>query len=263
MKIGIIGVGMVGGAIRHGFTRVGHTVSVYDVKLPETSLSDVLNSEVVFICVPTPSRADGSCDTSIVEQVVADIAETGYKGLVTIKSTVEPGTTDRLANQHTHIRFAFCPEFLRERAAYIDFIENHDVCIIGSYNDRDAAVVQEAHGHLPKQFMRVSPLEAELAKYFINVFNALRIVFANQFYDVAKAAGADYMKIKNAITKHRSVQDAYLDCNENLRGFGGACLPKDSKAFAEFSKRLLAGEWGLNLFEGIVEINNRYKTTVL
>ena len=263
MKVGIIGVGFVGKAVRHGLTRIGHDIALFDIKMPETSLTDVLDTEAVFVSVPTPSLPDGTCDVSIVEKVVGELAEAKYRGLVTIKSTVEPGTTDKLAKKHPQLRLAFCPEFLRERAMYVDFVENHDVCIIGAYTEQDAALLRAVHDPLPKQYAIVSPKEAEFAKYFMNVFNALRIVFANQFYDVCKAAGADYKKVKNAISKHRSVQDVYLDCNENYRGFGGSCLPKDTKAFAEFVNKVLGQEWGLSLFEGIVEINQRYKTTVL
>lgn len=263
VKVGIIGVGMVGSAVRHGFTRIGHEVLVFDKKMPETSLESVLPTQLLFISVPTPQAADGTCDTSIVEGVVDSLAKADYRGLVTIKSTVEPGTTDRLAKKYPSLRLAFCPEFLRERAMYIDFIENNDICIIGAYNKEDADLIKEVHGELPKNFAQVTPLEAEFSKYFINVFNALRIVFANQFYDVATAAGADYQKIKNAITKHRTVQPAYLDANDRFRGFGGACLPKDSSAFAQYARRMLGADSPLSLFEGIVEINKRYKITVL
>lgn len=263
MKVGIIGVGFVGKAVRHGLTRIGHDVSVFDVKMPETSLKDVLDSEVVFVSVPTPPDEDGSCNVSIVEKVVGELATARYRGLVTIKSTVEPGTTDLLAKAHPQLRLSFVPEFLRERAMYVDFVENHDVCIIGTYTKEDAEILRQVHHPLPKQFAFVTPREAELCKYFINVFNALRIVFANQFYDVCKASGADYKQVKNAITKHRAVPDIYLDCNENYRGFGGSCLPKDTRAFAQYVNEVLGQEWGLSIFEGIVEINQRYKTTVL
>ncbi len=262
MKVGIIGVGMVGGALRHGFSRIDHEVSVYDTKMQGTSLSDVLHTGIVFVCVPTPQAADGACDTSIVEKVVADLHDAGYRGLVTIKSTVEPGTTDRLAKRYPSLRLSFCPEFLRERAMYVDFIENNDVCVVGTYRQEDADVLRDVHGEIPKKFAYVTPTEAELGKYFFNVFNALRIVYANQFYDLCKAAGADYNKVKSAMVKHRNIQDMYLDCNENFRGFGGACLPKDSAALAHYAKKMLP-EGGLSLFEGIVEINKRYKTTVL
>lgn len=263
MKVGIIGVGMVGSAVRHGLTRIGHDVSVYDVKLPETSINHVLPTDILFISVPTPQAADGSCDTSIVEAVVSQLAALGYKGLATVKSTVEPGTMDKLHKRHPALRVAFCPEFLRERAMYVDFVENNDICIIGAYDTKDADLLREVHGELPKHFAVVQPIEAELSKYFSNVFNALRIVFANQFYDVCKAAGANYNAVKNAMVKHRNIEDVYLDCNENFRGFGGSCLPKDTSAFSVYAKKMLPQDGQLSLFEGIVEINKRYKATVL
>jgi UDPglucose 6-dehydrogenase len=263
MKIGVIGLGVVGKAIRHGFTRIGHDVFGYDIALPETKLEDALAGEVVFVCVSTPTATDGSCDTSIVEQVMGQINEAGYTGLVAVKSTVEPGTTDKLIKQYPHLRIAFCPEFLREKATYTDFVEQHDICVIGTYSKEDFELLKRVHDPLPQNFAHVTPLEAEFAKYFFNVFNALRIVYANQFYDVCKATGADYQKIKNAMTHHRVMPPAYLDCNEKFRGFGGTCLPKDTSAFAQFAKKVLGEAWGLSIFEGIVEINKHYKTTVL
>ncbi|MSU74406.1 hypothetical protein EXS57_01350 [Candidatus Kaiserbacteria bacterium] len=263
MRIGIIGVGIVGTTVRHGLSRIGHDITVFDTKLPETSLRDVISSEVVFISVPTPANPDGTCNSSIVEKVVADLSKARYRGLVAIKSTIEPGTTDKLHKRHRTLRLAFCPEFLREKATYTDFVEQHDVCIIGAYTEKDFELVKQVHHPLPDDYAHVTPLEAEFSKYFLNVFNALRIVYANQFYDVTKAAGADYQKIKNAITKHRVVPPVYLDCNDNFRGFGGSCLPKDTSAFAQYARRILGTAEKLSLFEDIVDINKRYKTTVL
>lgn len=262
MHVGIIGLGMVGSAVQHGMKRIGRRVTGYDIKQQNTSLTDVLPCDIIFVCVPTPSREDGSCDTSIVEGVVSELAKAGYKGLVTIKSTVEPGTTDKLAKKYPGLRLAFCPEFLRERAQYVDFVEYQYVCIIGAYTEKDYELLRDVHGSLPKSFSYMKPLEAELSKYFWNVFNALRIVYANQFYDVAKAVGADYQAIKNALVKHPNIPDVYLEANENFRGFGGNCLPKDTSAFAQYAKKILVGS-DLSLFEGIVEINKRYKQTVL
>lgn len=261
MQVGIIGVGMVGGAMRHGFNLIGHEVLVYDPKLKGTKLTDALKAPIVFVCVPTPSHANGSCDTSIVESVVGDLAKKRYKGLVVIKSTITPGTTDALAKKHRRLRLAFCPEFLREKAAFADFTENHDVCIVGTRSKKDFALVRKAHDPLPKQYAQVAPIEAEIAKYFFNVFNALRIVYANHFFDLCKALGADYDRMKQAMTKHRFMPPTYLACHENLRGFGGACLPKDTAALAYLAARLLKGS--TPLFDAIIEANKLYRTTVL
>jgi UDPglucose 6-dehydrogenase len=264
MKIGVIGhMGIVGGAVRHGLERLGHRVTGCDPRAPASSLADVLDTEVVFVCVPTPQGQDGACQIGVVEDVVAELDKHRYPGVVAIKSTVTPGTTARLYAKHGgNTRIAFCPEFLRERAAIVDFFEHHDLCVIGTQGaqtTRDAAIIAEAHGSLPKHVATMGVTEAELCKYFSNVLNALRVVFANEFYEVAQALGADYQAIKAAMVKRTTIPDVYLDCNDNMRGFGGMCLPKDTAAFAHLVRQL---GLDLRLFEMIVDENRKFRTTV-
>lgn len=259
MNIGIIGLGVVGSAVKDGLASIGHHVKGFDLKFPETSIDDVLGTELCFLSVPTPCAEDGTCNTSIVRDVIGQLDARGYEGLVVVKSTVTPGTTDQLKKDFPRLRFAVCSEFLRERCATEDFIHHHDVCVIGADTDADYDLVKEAHGSLPKNFARLTPLEAEFAKYFSNVFNALRITFANGFYEVCKTMGADYAKIKDAMVKRETIQDVYLDCGEDLRGFGGVCLPKDTAAFAALVKRLGID---VGLFDQIVADNKKFKTTV-
>lgn len=253
MRIGVVGVGMVGEVVKYGMERIGHDVSCHDIKWPGSSLKDVLETDLIFVCVPTPMSADGSCNISIVEKTVHEIDQAGYAGLIVIKSTVTPGTTERL-DSVTQARLAFCPEFLKEKSRFVDFIENHDVCIIGAWSIIDFELIQGAHGSLPKQFVWITPTEAETAKYFSNVFNAMRIVFANQFYSVCEKAGIDYTAVKNAVTKRNNISDHYLECNKNFRKFGGNCLPKDTEAFAYFAKQVGADA---RLFDYIVELNDQ------
>lgn len=259
MKIGVVGHGVVGSAVASGMERLGHDVKVHDIKY-NTSIDIVKGSEIVFICVPTPQKEDGECDTSIVEKTIESLfSYSVYYGIIAIKSTVPPGFTDKMRHRFGSDRIVFVPEFLREKSAFYDFTEGHDICIVGSYNKEAADLIFKAHGHYPKSFASLTPTEAELAKYFSNVFNALRVTFANGFYDVAKALGADYSKIKNALVKRPTIQDIYLDCNENWRGFAGVCLPKDTAAFAK-----LVEDLGVKarIFKTIVEDNKLYKPTV-
>lgn len=258
MRIGIVGVGVVGGAIKFGFEVMGHKVSAHDIKL-NTRIDDVVKSEVCFVCVPTPSCENGRCDVGIVEHVVQDLARKRYRGIVAIKSTVEPGTTEKLQKRYRALSICFVPEFLRERCATADFQENHDLCIIGTHNRKVFEIVKTAHGRYPKQFEQTSPIEAELAKYFNNIYNATLITFANSFYDVCASVGADYMKIKNFMIKRDHIFDRYLDSNENFRGFGGVCLPKDLKAIIHLGKD--AGV-DVEFFKSIDAQNKKYRTTV-
>jgi len=257
MKIGIVGIGVVGGAIKYGFEKLGHQVLFHDIA-HNTKIEDVIHTEVCFICVPTPSTEEGACDTSIVEGVIKNLDDLSYNGVVVIKSTVEPGTTDRL-NKQFCLDVCFVPEFLRERCAITDFMENHDVCIIGTDSENIYEKIKEAHGRYPRQFIRLTPTEAEFCKYFNNVYHSTLIIFANSFYEVCKSFGVDYAKIKNAMVKRDHITDLYLDCNENVKGFGGMCLPKDTKAIAYLCKKK---ELDVDFFQTILDENNKYKITV-
>lgn len=258
MKIGIIGLGVVGSAIKYGFQKLGHEILVHDIKL-DTNISDILNSDVCYICVPTPSSDDGSCDVSIVEQVVAQLKDLRYKGIIAIKSTVSPGTTERLQREHPELTICFVPEFLRERCAEVDFTEKHDLCIIGTKSSEVYNTVVRSHGKYPKVIKQLTPTEAELAKYFNNILNATLITFANSFYEVCNFMQADYAKIKDSMTNIDHIPDKYLDCNLSFRGFGGMCLPKDTKAISYLCKN---NNLPIDFFDMLIKENSKYEITV-
>ena len=258
MKIGIIGVGIVGSAIKHGFEKLGHDVAIHDIKL-QTSLSDVINTDICYISVPTLSKRDGRCDTFIVESVIEALSTLQYRGIVAIKSTIEPGLTSKLQTRHLDLSICFVPEFLRERCAISDFVDNHDLCIIGTESNKVYKCVKKSHGKFPKKFIKLNPIEAELCKYFSNIHNATQIIFANSFYEVCKKLAVDYSVIKDAMVNKNTIFDHYLDCNENIRGFGGVCLPKDTAAINNLVKR---HNLDIKFFETLLEENNKYRTTV-
>lgn len=259
MKIGIIGLGIVGSAVRHGLEKLGHSVKVHDLKL-DSRVEDVLETEIIYLCVPTPALPNGKCDTSITESVVAELVTVHqFGGIIAVKSTIEPGTTVRLQREHDNPRICHVPEFLRERVAVADFIENHDVCVIGTESVDVFEKIKESHGEYPKYFVKLKPTEAEIAKYFNNVYNAMLITFANGFYELCKVYNADYAKIKSAMVHRDHIVNKYLDCNDNLRGFGGVCLPKDTNAIAALVKE---HSISAKLFDAIVDDNKNYETTV-
>lgn len=258
MIIGIIGQGVVGSACEYGFKKLDHTVIVHDLKL-NTKITDIIDTDVCYICVPTPSTEDGSCDVSIVEDVILQLHQNNYQGIVAIKSTVKPSTTQRLIDNYVDLKLCFVPEFLRERCAVSDFIENHDLLAVGTHSFETFNIIKECHGKYPDKIVMLSPTEAELLKYYSNVFNALRIIFANEFYEICNSLNADYNKVKDAFILRRTTTDMYLDVNKNFRGYGGVCLPKDTAAIASLVKEL---NLDMSLFDVIEQENKKFKTTV-
>jgi len=257
MEIGIIGCGMVGTALKNGFEYLGHKVSIADPKY-NTNERNVLNTKAIFICVPTNKNEDSSCDYSIVEQVINNLIRLQYKGIIIIKSTILPGTTQKLTIKYKRT-LVFVPEFLRERCATEDFINNQDLLVIGCDNSIMAKIVKEIHGNLPTRVVYCSPSEAEAVKYFNNIYNATLITFANSFCAVCDKIGVNYNNVKNIAVMRKHINNVYLRCNNELRGFGGYCLPKDTAAFDFLAKTL---KIDVKFFENILTENAKYKTTV-
>jgi UDPglucose 6-dehydrogenase len=258
MKLGIIGLGAVGTANKDGFEYLCHSVVVHDIKL-DTTIQDILDTEIAFLCVPTPQADDGSCDTSIIESVIKELNLYNYKGIVAIRSTVVPGFTQRMIDTYRNLTICFVPEFLRERCAADDFINNHKLLAIGTHDIWVYHKLVKAHGELPEHTEHLTPNEAEVLKYYNNVYAALRVTFANVMYEICEKLDCDYTTIKNAYVKTGKAIDMYLDVNPSLRGYGGMCLPKDTQAIAS-----LINELGLDLelIKSIHHDNSKFKKTV-
>lgn len=254
MKIGIVGMGVVGSANSAGFSLLEHEVITHDIKY-DTTLEDVYEAEIVFLCLPTPDK-DGECDTSILEDVISQMKD--YNGIICIRSTVPPGFTEMLIDRHPELTICFAPEFLRERCAADDFINNHLLLAVGTDDPYVFNKIVEAHGHLPKNTKQLSPTEAEILKYFNNAYAALRIVFANVFYELCETLECDYSKVKDAYVLTGKTNDLYLDVNKRLRGYGGMCLPKDVNALASTLKKL---DLEFDLIQSIATDNKKFKKT--
>src|SRR6056300_1123801 len=177
MKIGIVGYGVVGKANANGFRSLGHEVLVHDIKM-NTLLTDLLECEIIFLCLPTPSY-NGKYDTSIVEETIKELFLYNYQGITAIRSTVVPGFTDSMNERFTNQTVCFVPEFLHERSADEDFLNNHKLLEIGTNNLTVYRQITKAHGNIPQIVKHLTPSEAEILKYFNNVYAALRVVFGN------------------------------------------------------------------------------------
>ncbi|MEK7647095.1 MAG: hypothetical protein AAB378_01810 [Patescibacteria group bacterium] len=242
-KVGVAGLGFVGRQVANWFLsrgwRQGRDLFLYDANQDPCLKDDLQEAKIVFVCVPTPSRKDGRCDASIVESVVAQFRNVGpWDKIVVIKSTVEPGTTNALEKKY-NVAILFNPEFLTEARAEQDFV-NPDRQIVG-FTERSQPYARMVLDLLPlakfespgadRSPIQITAFEAELIKYFANMFGASKVSFANAMNIVAEATGADYNQIRQAVSADGRIGESWMDVNHgSYRGFGGYCFPKDSRA---------------------------------
>ena len=277
MQIGIVGQGFVGSAIREGLKKY-YPVIGYDLDpgrcyaLPSShdeGLQDIVRySDIVFVCVPTPMRKDGSCDTRILENAIEDFVTEFNEQLlpesdpttpiVVIKSTVPPGTTQRIADKYgENLRLCFSPEFLTEANSIEDF-KNQSRIIIGGDGARE--VKRMFRKAFPKIPIVITKSEtAEMVKYFINCFLATKVTFANQMYEICQAADIDYDKVCEYALHDTRIGKSHLAVPgpDGDFGFGGHCFPKDLAAMSFFGENFHA-ETGL--LKEIEALNNYYRS---
>jgi len=252
LKLGIIGVGMVGGALKKYFEKIGMNSFVYDKGQNLGSVDNVNQADIIFICVPTPFNKDKGFDLSFIKDACGNIK--GEK-IIVIKSTVLPGTTERLQKDYPQHKFLFNPEFLTELTADQD-MGYPDRQIIG-YTKESFKVAEDLLLVLPlAPFEKIMPAtEAEIVKYFGNTWFATKVVFANQMYDLCQKVGVNYDVIMESASADKRIGRSHLGIwHKEYRGYGGKCLPKDIKALIQFAD---ANGINLKLHKTVEEINNQ------
>jgi nucleotide sugar dehydrogenase len=241
-KIGVIGLGAVGGAVLRGFAPF-YPVRGYDIDELKTvnTLEEVLHCEIIFLCLPTPAGPDGAADVSAIEEVLQQIVDSPtYRELpadpvFVLRSTVPVGTTTRLALKY-HVWLVHCPEFLSARTADIDFLTSTRV-ILGAHGEVDWKPVEEL---FTQRFpgitvLTMPPEESEFVKYFLNSFYAAKVTFFNEMRQLSDVLALDWDDVMRGVLSSPWVEKMHTQVPgpDGQFGFGGACLPKDTQALAK------------------------------
>ena len=245
MRIGIVGNGFVGKSMT--LFRPHVEVLVWDIdpsKREPISLSykEFANTcQLIFIAVPTPMRGDGSCDMSIVTSVVQDLKQVTQANKIVIRSTVPPGTSDRLG-------VSFIPEFLTEKNWEDDF-RNCKQWILGSSDKTTETKVKQlfdigyadGKGCVATSSVIVTDTKvAEMIKYGKNCFLSTKVSFFNELYDICQELGCDFSKVRKFVCDDDRIGHGHskVPGHDGKRGFGGTCFPKDMNALKFFAETL-------------------------
>ena len=252
-SIGIIGHGYVGESQSFAFSP-SFNVRVFDKDSSKSthSLKEVLESNFIFVCLPTPMKKDGSQDLSYIIDFFNDIK----KGpIYIIKSTIVPGTTNMLVSKYKNLDIIFSPEFLTERTAKLDTLTQTRIILGG--NKKLTNKVKEIYNirFKNKTVIQTDSLTAEFIKYMNNTFFASKVSIMNEFYRLANHLGVDWDKALYGFVSDQRIGDSHLSVPgpDGKLGFGGTCFPKDINAFISFAKKhninmnVLEAAWKTNL----------------
>ena len=264
-NIGIIGRGFVGTAVEFGFgPQTGcdwATLRAYDKDNSKSthSLEETVNeSDFIFVSVPTPSNNDNSINVDIIYEVFEDINLVNSRddNIFLLRSTVIPGTCKKLAEKYPKLNIVFNPEFLTERSAKFDFINQSRYIIGGDKNSSEKVgkLFRKRFGETIS-LIKTDFNTAEMIKYMCNCFFATKVSFLNEMKLVADQSGVDWDIAIEGFVRDGRIGHSHLQVPgpDGKWGFGGSCFPKDVRAMISFGETLdidmdtLNGVWNTNL----------------
>lgn len=241
MKIGIVGYGYVGKAMYNYFKDHYETIFYDPFVEGSCKQEDINKCYLAVVCVFTPSKEDGECDISIVEEVINWIATP----LILIKSTVKVGTTKYL-KEKTHKRICFSPEYIGESTydtGYYNFNKNtkcHSFYTFGGDRNDTKELVSmfQIISGPTKTYKQTDETAAEIAKYMENAFFSTKLVFCYEFDQICKSYGVDFNEVRECwlLDPRIGASHSCVFMNKTVP-FDGKCLPKDLKAIVSSSEK--------------------------
>lgn len=255
-NIAIIGMGYVG----QGYHKVFPEAITYDEPKNIGTKKEVNSCDLAIVSVPTPMKEDGSCDISIVESVIKWL-ETP---LILIKSTISPGTTDKLKKKYNK-RICFSPEYMGEGKYFVSPWKypdplnpvSHSFQIIGG-DKKDAdeiiGILVEKLG--PEKFYyAIEAIEAEIIKYMENSWGATKVSFCQEFYDLCQKFGASYPRVREGFLLDSRVERMHTAVFPRKRKWIGKCWPKDVMAIIKAGEKV---GYSMDLLKQVVKNNEKY-----
>ena len=256
MRIGIIGLGFVGGAVYNAHQYHNIETVLHDPYKNIIADKNELNScDGIFICVPSPTGSYGECDTSILESVLKEL--TDYSGIIISKVTCPPTVYSKLQKIYPNLIHA--PEFLVAATAKEDYLSGEFSIIGGNaeYRDRAYQIVKSSQKNINnKLFCNIE--EAAMIKYTINSFLATKVIFMNQVKEICDSINADFNTVITGVKLDQRLGTSHFSVPgpDGKYGFGGACFPKDTSALSYMASSL--GK-SFTLLDKAIEINNKIR----
>jgi len=248
MNIGIIGLGFVGGAMYKSFNEKGViNLSGYD-KFKNGGIGtfeSILNTDILFLALPTLYNST-TCeyDKTPIHETCVRLVDNNYIGVIVIKSTVEPETTNILSDKYPTLSFVHNPEFLTARTAYEDF-HNQSHVVLGQGDNCSEDQLSLVHNFYKRYYPDAeislcTSLESESMKIFVNCFYATKVQFFTELYLTCQTNGSNYNKVKDMMLKNNWINPMHtiVPGTDGQISYGGLCFPKDTNALCKYMQKL-------------------------
>lgn len=246
MKLGIIGLGTVGSALYQSFSiKCGsENLYIYDKYKNINSLDQVIQGEIIFLCLPTVFDSKLSeYDKSELYYTCQQLQEYHYSGVIVIKSTIEPGVTDQLSQSYSNLHFIHNPEFLTARTAFED-VHHQTHIVLGkslSCPDNKLQLVEQFY-QTPYPDAKISicsSQDSESMKLFCNCFYSVKIQFFTELYLLCQHMGCNFDTIRDLMLNNGWINPMHTNIPgpDGQISYGGLCFPKDTNALNSYMDR--------------------------
>lgn len=247
ISVGVIGLGFVGGAMLKSFLLKNANAEGYD-KFKDGGIGtfkSMLNKDILFLALPTLfDEARNAYNQDAIYEVCGKLQADNFSGVVVIKSTVEPESTNKLAAKFSGLKFIHNPEFLTARTAFEDFHSQKHI-VLGKgprTSDEDCDCLSNFYKkYYPEAEISVATsMESESMKIFCNCYYASKIQIFNEYYLLCEKNGSDYKKIIGLMLKNGWINPMHTNVPgpDGSLSYGGACFPKDTNALLQYMKNM-------------------------
>lgn len=259
-KIGIIGLGFVGGAIKNSIDFGIDVVIMDPAKGCNATYEELKECSGIFVCVPTPQDDDGTCDTSIIEEILNNLYAIRYQGVIISKCTAPPSQYEIWSLAYPNLVHA--PEFLTAANANLDYANGKFAFIGGgvlAYVKEAERIIRMTQPGL-ETVDYCTAAEAAMAKYTINTFMATKVIFMNEIEALCSKSGVDYSKVAHMVKADKRIGSSHMQVPgpDGAYGFGGACFPKDTSALLKYAEQK---DVAMNVLDAAVKKNTLLRLT--
>lgn len=272
VKIGIIGLGFVGGSMDKSFRKKIGEMGLNNIEIIKYdkykdggigTFEECLNTDILFLALPTLyHHKTKSYDHQPIKDTCYLLEQNNYNGTIVIKSTIEPTITDMLSDMYKTLHFIHNPEFLTARTAYEDF-HNQDHIVLGQGKncpDHKVEIVKKVYQLLyPTAKISIcKSIESESMKIFCNTFYAVKLQYFNELYLLCKKLNVDYDNVVQLMLKNNWINPMHTTVPgpDGQLSYGGLCFPKDTNALMQFMKK---NNVPCAVLESTIEERNKFR----